>query len=235
MKSNKGKHTVLAIPDMHHPFSHPDTLAFLKWMKKKYMPDVVVCLGDEVDMCALSDYDSDPDGYSAGHELQQAILHLKDYYELFPNVKVCTSNHTARPFKRAYKSGIPRAFIRDYAEFLQAPPGWRWSDQHEVDGILYEHGEGQSGNQGAIKAAIANMNSTVIGHLHSDAGIQYLANDKHLIYGFNVGCLLDRHAYAAAYGKHMKKKPILGAGVITKGVPMFVPMILDGRGRWIHR
>lgn len=233
--NNKGKYTVLAIPDMHLPFQHPDTLEFLKWVKNKYSPQVVVCLGDEVDFHALSDYDSDPDGYSPGHELNKAIDHLQDYYKLFPTVKVCTSNHTARPFKRAYKSGIPRAFIRNYVEFLKAPAGWRWADQHEVDGIFYEHGEGQSGNQGAIKAAVANMNSTVIGHLHSDAGIQYLANDKHLIYGFNVGCLLDRHAYAAAYGKHMKKKPILGCGIINKGIPVFIPMLLNKSGRWVGR
>lgn len=229
----QGKEVVLAIPDLHLPFEHKDALAFLKWVVKKYKPTKVVCLGDEIDFHALSDYDSDPDGYSPGHELEKAIEQLKDYYDLFPAVKVCTSNHTARPFKRAYKSGIPRAFIRDYAEFLKAPRGWSWSDRHEIDGIVYEHGEGQSGNQGAIRAAVANMQSTVIGHLHSDAGIQYLANDKHLIYGFNVGCLLDRHSYAAAYGKHMKKKPILGAGIINKGVPTFIPMILNSRGRWV--
>lgn len=232
---NKGKHIVLAIPDLHLPFEHPDALEFLKWVRRKYLPDTVVCLGDEIDFHALSDYDADPDGYSPGHELEKAIETLQDYYKLFPNVKICTSNHTARPFKRAFKSGIPRAFIRDYAEFLKAPAGWCWADKHEVDGIIYEHGEGQSGNQGAIKAAVGNMQSTVIGHLHSDAGIQYLANDKHLIYGFNVGCLLDRHAYVAAYGKHMKKKPILGCGIINKGIPTFIPLILGRNGRWIKQ
>ncbi len=233
--NNKGKIRVLAIPDFHAPFEHPDAVEFLKWAKKKYAPDVVVDLGDEIDFHALSDYDTDPDGYSPGHELDKAIEHLQELYNLFPNVKVCTSNHTARPFKRAYKSGIPKAFIRDYREFLKAPIGWEWADKHEVDGIIYEHGEGMSGNQGAIKAAVGNMQSTVIGHLHSDAGIQYLANDKHLIYGFNVGCLLDRHAYSAAYGKHMKKKPILGVGIIDKGIPTFIPMILSSNGRWVKR
>lgn len=231
----KEKVRVLSWPDTHIPFEHKDAFEFLKFVKKTYSPDVVVNLGDEIDFHALSNYDTDPDGMSAGDELKKAIEHLQPYYHLFPNVKVCTSNHTARPFRKAFKFGIPRAFIRDYAEFLEAPTGWRWADKHEVDGVIYEHGEGQSGSMGALKAAVANMCSTVIGHLHSDAGIQYLANDKHLIFGFNSGCLLDRHSYAAAYGKHMKKKPILGVGLIDSGVPTFIPMILDSNGRWIHR
>src|SRR4051812_30923702 len=103
---------VLAWADTHLPFEHKDTLEFLKHIKKKYSPDVIVNLGDEIDMCAISDYDTDPGGMSAGDELKKAIEHIEPYYDLFPNVKVCTSNHTSRPFRRADKYGIPRAFIR---------------------------------------------------------------------------------------------------------------------------
>lgn len=231
--NNKGKHRVLVIPDMQIPFEHQDTIAFLKWAKKKYKPTLVVNVGDEVDMHALSNFEADPDGMSAGDELKASIKKLQEHYDLFPNVMVCTSNHTARPFRRAYKFGIPKAFLRSYADFLGAPSGWKWADHWEIDGVRYEHGEGQSGPLGARKAAERNMVPTVIGHLHSEAGIQYSANEKHLIYGFNVGCLIDRHAYAFAYGKHMNKKPILGVGIVDKGVPMFVPMLLGSNGRWV--
>lgn len=233
--NNNGKHRVLVIPDMQIPFEHPDTIPFLKWMKKKYSPDVVVNVGDEVDMHALSDYDHDPDGFSAGHELKKAIERLEEHYEIFPNVLVCTSNHTARPFRRAKKYGIPSAFLRDYRDFLQAPKGWVWKDQHEIDGVRYEHGEGRSGPLGALRAALANMVPTCIGHLHSHAGILYSANDKHLIYGFNVGSLIDRHAYAFAYGKNLKSKPIIGCGIVDKGIPTFVPLLMNSKGRWIGR
>lgn len=233
--NNKGRYTVLAIPDLQLPFEHRDAIEFLKWAKKKYSPDLIVNIGDEVDMHALSNYDSDPDGYSAGHELEKSIEKLQEYYELFPKTMVCTSNHTARPFRKAFASGIPKAFIRDYREFLQAPKGWEWRDSWTVDGVRYEHGEGQSGAMGALKAAQSNGCSTVIGHLHSHAGIQYWANDEKILYGFNIGCLIDRHAYAFAYGKILKNKPILGVGIITKGVPTFVPLLLDKHGRWVGR
>lgn len=233
--SNKGKHQVLVIPDLQEPFSHPDTIQFLKWAKKKYSPDIVVNVGDEVDMHALSEYDHDPDGYSAGHELEKAIEKLEPLYDLFPSVQVCTSNHTARPFRRAHKYGIPRAYLRDYKEFLRAPSGWEWADHWEVDGVRYEHGEGQSGPLGALKAALGNMQPTVIGHIHSHAGILYSANEKHLIYGFNVGSLLDRKAYAFAYGKNLKSKPIIGCGIVSKGVPTYIPMIMGSDGRWVGK
>lgn len=232
---NNGKKNVLVIPDLQCPFEHRDAIPFLKWVVKKYKPDTYVCVGDEVDFHAISDYDHDPDGYSAGHELIKAIERLEEYYALFPNVMVCTSNHTARPFRRAFKYGLPKAFIRDYAEFLKAPKGWQWRDYWVVDGVRYEHGEGQSGPMGALRAAQANMCPTVIGHLHSDAGILYSANDEKLFYGFNVGCLIDKKAYAFAYGKSMKRKPIIGCGLVLKGIPMFIPLLMDKHGRWVGR
>lgn len=226
---------VLVIPDLQYPFAHRDHLDFLKALVKKYRPDQVVNIGDEVDFHAISEWDHDPDGLSAGDELKAGVRELKTLYALFPNVRVCTSNHTARPFRRAKKYGIPAAFIRDYREFLEAPPGWRWADSWEIDGVRYQHGEGFSGQAGALKAALTNMQSTVIGHIHSHAGIQYSANSKYLIFGFNVGCLIDRHAYAFAYGKMHPNKPILGAGLVINGIPLFVPMLLDKKSRWVGK
>jgi hypothetical protein len=226
---------VLAIPDLQAPFVHRDFLEFIQTVAQTERPDVVVNLGDEVDYHCLSDYDHDPDGLSPGDELKSAIVELKKWYKAFPNVHVCVSNHGQRPYRRAFKAGIPRRMLRDYAEFLEAPSGWAWADSWEFDGVIYEHGEGQSGRAGALKAAEGNMQSTVIGHLHSWAGIQYSANAKHLIFGFNVGCGIDKDAYAFAYGKVFKAKPILGCGIIEDGIPRFIPMLLARGGRWVGR
>jgi len=223
---------VLAISDLQIPFEHPQALDFCKAVAKKYKVNVVVNIGDELDMHALSDYDHDPNGFSAGHELQESIKRLKKWYKAFPKTLVCTSNHTARPLRRAKKYGIPREYLKDYREFLQAPKGWKWADKFEIDGVVYEHGEGFSGRGGALKAAECNMQSTVIGHLHSHAGIQYSANKRHLIFGFNVGCLVNNNAYAFDYGKVLSTKPILGVGVIINGVPIYVPMVLGRNGKW---
>ncbi len=226
---------VLAIPDMHLPFEHRDCFQFLAAVKRKYRPTKIVHLGDEVDYHALSTFDTDPDGDGPGPEHKKAMIGMRRLYELFPKCQVVHSNHTARPFRKAYSAGIPALFMRSYAEFFDAPSGWSWHAEVEIDGVLYCHGEGCSGPLGAKTRAERRMQPTVIGHLHTDAGILFNANSKHLIYGFNVGCLIDYKAYAFAYAKHIDKKPIIGAGIIDHGLPLFIPMQMRSDGRWTGR
>lgn len=228
----KAKLKVLAFPDLHCPFQHRDAFDFLDAVNRKQKPDVIIGLGDEADQHALSQHTHDPDGMSAGDELTATVKSIQPLYQLFPNVKVCTSNHGARPFRRAMEFGIPRAYLRDYKDFMQAPKGWEWKDRWIIDGVSFQHGEGVSGAEGALKLATANMMPTVIGHLHGDAGIRFWANSAALLWGLNSGWLGDQHAYAMAYGKHGLKKGILGCSIINRGMPFFLPMILDKRGRW---
>jgi hypothetical protein len=231
-----GKLNVLVISDLQIPFHHKDAFEFLQWIVKEYGPfDEVVCIGDEIDNHALSSYEHNPDGYSAGHELEYALSFLHELYIIFPTVKVVTSNHTARPFRQAYKHGIPRAFLKDYKEFLQAPEGWEWRDHWIVDGVYYFHGEGVGGVSPALNAVRKYMRPIVFGHTHAGAGIHYLASSTELMFGFDVGCLIDNDTYAFEYGKHFANKPIIGTGIILKGVPQFIPMLLDEEGRWLGR
>lgn len=229
------KNTTLCIGDLHFPMAHPDVFDFLKAAKEKFKPTKVVSLGDEIDAHALSDYVHDPDGHSAGKEHELALVDLHKLYKIFPKVSVCTSNHTERPFKRAYKAGIPSKFLRSYAEILEAPKGWSWADHWIIDGIRYEHGESYGGRNGAIISAEKNMRSTVIGHIHSFAGIQYFRSPEKQIFGFNVGCLIDEKQYSFAYARTMKARPCIGVGVIDTGVPQWYPMEMDRRGRWTGR
>ncbi len=230
--------TVLVIPDVQIPFDHVDTLPFLKMVRKQFSPDRVLQIGDLVDHHALSDYDHDPDGMSAGDELRSAIRRLRQYYRLFPDVDVVGGNHEARLYHKALKAGIPRSYIKDLADTLEFPEGWANHESVVIDGVVYEHGDafGSGGGNGAFKKAIdANMASTVYGHFHSSAGIRYFANKKHLCFAFNVGCLMNTHSYAAAYGKRFPSKPILGCGLVIHGVPMYIPMVLDSDSRWVRQ
>ncbi len=224
--------TVLAIPDIHNPFGHRDHMDFLREVKRKYRPDQVICLGDEIDAYGLSNYEHDPDAPSAGAEHDQMLEAIQPLYEAFPNVRSCHSNHTARPFRRALTCGIPAAYLKSYKQFMQAPAGWSWHDFVEVDDVRYIHGEGYSGPLGALKAAECYMQSVVIGHVHTGAGILFRANSKFLYWGMNAGCLIDRSSLAFAYGKHQSAKPILGCGLVRDAIPTFLPMTLTRNGRW---
>lgn len=222
--------TVLVIPDMHHPFAHPDALAFLKAVKAKYNPSTFVCLGDEIDAHALSRYPKDPNGLSAGSELTAAIDALIPFYIEFPNMLVCESNHTVRGHKLAFQAGLPQAFLKHISTILNAPDGWVWAAKHIVDDVVYIHGDaGRSGQYAHIHYMKAFKQSVVIGHIHSYAGV----NMEGELFGMNAGCLIDDTKYCFAYAKNMPIRVNLGCGIVFGGMAaQFIPMITDANNRW---
>lgn len=221
---------VLVIPDLHCPFEHPDAIDFLRAVKRRFLPSMFVCLGDEIDAHAFSRYPMDPDGLSAGQELQAAVDHLLPFYLEFPEMLVCESNHTVRPWKKAFDAGLPKAFMPTVAKILRAPDEWVWSDRHEIDGVLYIHGDnGKSGQYAHINYAKQRKGSVVIGHMHSYAGVNYEGD----YFAMNTGCLIDPVAYCFKYAKNMLNGVNLGCGLVFNGKSAhFIPMHLDESGRW---
>ncbi len=69
-----------------------------------------------------------------------------------------------------------------------------------------KHGNNSTGPNGALNTAIFKRTSFVQGHCHSEAGCKYSANHDSLIFGMNVGCLVDNTSLAMRYGKYLKKK-----------------------------
>ena len=113
--------SILVISDYHAPYNHPDGYRFLKALKKKYKPDTVICIGDEVDFHDLSYHESDPDLDASGAELEKAIEALRPIYKLFPRVTVIESNHGSMVLRKAKTGKIPRKAIKSYNEILVPP------------------------------------------------------------------------------------------------------------------
>lgn len=221
------KSNVLVIADTHFPFEKEGYLEHCLAMYNKYNCNQVVHIGDEVDLCGVSQWEKDPDGFSPGTEALLAQEKMKIWYKAFPNVKVCIGNHTARPFRMAKSNGIPKKFIKSYEEAWEAPRGWQWADSWEIDGVHYTHGTGFSGANAAVTIATRHRQNTVIGHIHSQAGIQYSASKIDLVWGMQVGGALDDTSYAAYYAKDQLKKSIIGCGIVLQGkLPIFEPMCL---------
>lgn len=221
------KRNVLVIADSHLPFCREGYLEHCRSIQEQYECGTVVHIGDEVDLCAISQWERDPDGFSAGSEAEMAQEQLYDWYEVFPEVKVCIGNHTARPFRMARTAGIPNKFIKAYEEAWNAPEGWKWADNWEIESVLYTHGTGLTGDKAAINLASQSRQNCVIGHIHTCAGIQYNASKKDLVWGMMVGGATDDKAYAFAYAKDQIKKSIVGCGVVLGGkLPIYIPMSL---------
>lgn len=232
MKLKTNDFNVLVIPDLQIPFHHRDAFDFLAYVYHRYECNRVVSIGDEVDQYNLSRYDKDPDAVSAGDEYELAMLFLEDLYEIFPRVDAVHSNHLDRVAKKAMGAGIPKAYLKDLKEWMNAPVGWNWHRFVTIGGVRYEHGDASNGARAHRILAEANRCSTVIGHHHSHAGVEYISNGNETIFAMNVGSLIDAEAVAFQYNKTSKYKPILSCGVVQGGIPHLVPMITNGKGRW---
>jgi hypothetical protein len=224
---------VLVIPDMHHPFAHPDALDFLRAVKRRFHPTHFVCLGDEIDAHAFSRYPKDPDGMNAGQEFKAAVLALQPYYIEFPDMLVCESNHTVRPWKKAFEAGLPASFLPTVAKAMNAPDGWVWRKKHELDGVLYVHGDnGRSGQYAAVNYMKQAKQPVVIGHIHAYASVFY--EGKH--FAMNTGCLINRDTYPFHYASGQLLDVNIGCGIVVDGKEAyFIPMKMDSNDRWIGR
>lgn len=224
---------ILCISDMHVPYHHPDTYQFLKSIKNKYSPTRIVNLGDEVDYHAMSFHDSDPDLFSAGHELQKAIEYLEQFYELFPKMDLVESNHGSMVYRKGKHHGVPRSIMKSYRDILQAPKGWQWHADLELklpnkNKVYFCHGIGSN----VLKVSQEMSMCVVQGHYHNSFSIQYWGNPFHLNWGMQVGCSIDDKSLAFAYNKLIVKRPIIGHGIIIDGQPKLLPMVLNKKGRW---
>lgn len=225
---------VLAISDLQVPFHHKDALAFCKAVAKKEKPDLFIQMGDLIDVHSTSDYDPDPDGMSPGDELLASRKALEPWCKAFPKMIILLGNHDLRYHKAAFKARIPKDILKNMGDILKTTALWNYQESVVIDEILYIHGDQSNGvsANASLELAKSSMQSVCHGHYHVNAGIQYYANSRHLIFAFNTGCLIDKKSYAFNYGKKLIKKPILGVGLIEDGIPRFIPMKLSPNGRW---
>lgn len=217
---------VLVIGDTHLPFEHKHYLDFCHQTARTYKCNQVVHIGDVVDNHSISYHDHDPDGMSPKDELHEARRRLKKWFKAFPQVLVCKGNHDVLANRKAITHGIPEEHLRKFEDVWEFPSGWRYEWHYVLGSVKYQHGTGYSGKYAHLKVASINRQSTVIGHLHSVAGVDFHANELDIIWGMSTGCGIDRKNYAFWYGKDFKDKPVLSCGVVINNgrLPILVPM-----------
>lgn len=228
-------HRVLCIGDTHFPYAHPDAVAWLIALNRKYKFDRVYSVGDEVDYHALSFHDKDPDLMSAGPELEAAIKMMQPLYKEFPIVTLAESNHGSMLYRKGKHHGIPRRLLAPYGKAIEAPDGWTWEEK-----IRFQTPNGQmhliAHSLGANVLAVAKSRgmNVIEGHHHESFGVQFFHNEEknQPMYGAFTGCLIDDLSYAYAYNKTNKFRPIMGSLGILDSVPIPFPMFLDRHGRW---
>lgn len=217
------KDNVLVIGDLHEPFCLDEYLKFCKEIQLQEKCGTVVFIGDIIDNHYSSYHETDPDGYSAGEELDRAIDRIARWYEAFPEAYVIIGNHDRLVYRKAHSSGVSKRWIREYHEVLETP-GWEFLEQITINGVCYNHGEGQT----ARSRMKAEMQSQVQGHYHNQFYLEYNVSPIARVFAMQVGCGVDRHSFAMAYGKHYRK-PVIGCATVTGStpIPRLHPMIME--------
>lgn len=207
----------LVIGDTHLPFVHRHYLAFCKQTQKKYKCKETVHIGDLVDNHAISYFDTDPDGQSIKDEMEKADRELHKWFKAFPSLFLCRGNHDRLVDRKGKTHGLPTRAFKAFRDIWNLPDAWQDNFEFEKDGVLYKHGLGYGGKTPHLAAAQAERVSTVIGHVHTVAGVEWTASEKDCLFGMAVGCGIDRHTYAFSYGRDFKVKPIISCGVVFDG------------------
>lgn len=227
---------VFVIGDLHIPYHHRSSFAFLRAVKEKYKPDLVINIGDELDQHAISMHDSNPDLPSAGDELKTSKTYIKELEKIFPKMILIHSNHSSLVYRRALKYGLPREYLRSYNEFLGVGKDWQWVDDLTItlsddSRCFFTHGMSAD----VLKLAMQMGKHCVQGHYHSKFSIGYFSNPDELIWGMQVGCLTSQSSMAFDYAKNFKNRFIMGSGMIIDGQPKLIPMVFGKDGEWIKK
>lgn len=207
----KKQQRILVIGDLHEPFCLDGYLQHCKHVYLKHNCNKVIFIGDVIDNHYSSYHEQDPDGMGGGDELDLAIKKLNTWYKAFPHADVCIGNHDRLIKRKAFSSGVPKRWIKSFAEVLEVP-NWNFDTRFIYDDVQYIHGE--SGR--ATKKAKDDMMSTVQGHRHTEMFTEFAVGANYKVFGCAVGCGIDSKSYAMAYGKHFKK-PAIGCAVVFGG------------------
>lgn len=213
---------VLVIGDLHEPFCLKEYLKFCREIQERDDCGTVVFIGDVIDNHYSSYHESEMQTFGPNEEFDVARQKLQRWYKVFPEAYVTIGNHDRMVHRKAKSAGIADQWVIDYSTAL-GTPGWKFVHEVMIQGVCYNHGEG-----GTARSRMKNdLCPQVQGHLHSQFYVDFSVGKEHKIFGMQVGCGIDRTAFAFAYGKN-GPKPVIGCGTVTnKGkLPCLYPMEL---------
>lgn len=210
---------VLVIGDLHCPADLTAYRQHCTKLQKKWKTNRTVFIGDVVDAHKWGRWDPDHEADNSQEEYKKTLKRVEWWYKKWPDADVTIGNHDARSVRQARTVGIPDGLIKGYSDAWNTP-GWRWVTSVEIDGVRYFHGEGFGGKYPHANAAAASCQSTVMGHVHSVAGIHWTPR----WFGMCVGCGCDMTHPYMRYAERHPTKPVLSAGVVIDGVPHLEPM-----------
>ena len=225
---------------IHLPFEHPDALDWLASLKKKYLFERVVMMGDLYDWGGLNKFMKNPNMPSPIAEYERTKEVRARLFDMFPVVDMIYGNHDIRPYARAGEAFLPDLLVRPIDEVMGLPEGWKRhgsmleAKHKKLGDILIMHGDKLH------KDAVVNAKSCgrhfVMADRHTmckAAWVETILGEKR--FGINTGCLIDADREAFAYSRGRMMRPIVAVGAIIDNSPVNLVMPMDKEYRWVDR
>lgn len=209
---------VLVMPDLHVPYTDMFKVKKIFNFNRTFKADVVLSIGDFFDLYHLSKYVKSLKAESPSAELRRAEGQVRVISRWFPKITMLIGNHEKRLWKRAADAGIHPSHITDILKTVKAPEGWvrpNRTDIIEIDGVMYTHGWL---SQRKKHAEFFNK-SCVIGHLHSQLGIDYIRRRNRTIFAMCVAMCADTNSIAMDYNEIRYNTSTPGFGYVVDGKP----------------
>ena len=209
----------LIIPDAHsHPSFHNNRFTWLGRMVADVKPDVVVCIGDWVDMPSLCSYDKGTSGYegrrykddiASGIDAQEKFFApIRETKKKMPKFYMLEGNHEHRITRAIESDAAHLEGIISLDDLRYTAFGWEFIPYNGttpgifvIDGIAYAHyftsgimGRPIGGLHPAYQLLAKQYQSCTQGHTHTtDYCIRTNAEGRD-VQGLVVGCYQDYFA-----------------------------------------
>jgi predicted phosphodiesterase len=219
---------ILVIGDVHEPFSNESVKNKIIEFNRKVQPDIIVQVGDLMDMYSYSKFPRSQNIYTPADEERLGREKANAFFQQLHNDNQKATkfnmfgNHDIRMVKRTIET-LPQLenIVEAHLERLMTFDNWKLVKDHreplDIDGILFHHGYlGKLGDH--RDSALQNF---VVGHTHR-GGISYRRIRNETLWELNAGFCGDPESKVMSYTPSKVQNYTLGFGYIDEYGPRFI-------------
>lgn len=224
-----GRLKVIALGDLHFPFTDFKKLFSIYPLIEKEQPDIVVQVGDCLDFYSQSRFARSQDIMTPKEELQEGLECYRNFWEKIKKItkKRCRliqigGNHTDRPIKLALEKApelLPFLDVDKMFKIRGIETHMNSRNELDIEGVLYIHGWYSN----SLQHAKYFNRSVVHGHLHR-GGVFFENMKDGPLWSLDCGYLADPHQVPMLYRPTKTQKWSHGFGIIDKLGPRFCPI-----------
>jgi 3',5'-cyclic AMP phosphodiesterase CpdA len=220
---------VVAIPDLHFPWHHQDCLTFIYEVIKEHKPDVIVQLGDLLDLYSVSRFSRSHNLCTPKEEICEARQGAENMWKhickISPNsVKYqIRGNHDARLSRKVLDllpeiESLVEPQIHELFKFKGVKTIIDTAEELCVDGVVYTHGHySKIGDHSKYL-----LKPVVHGHRHRGE-VWFQQMNGYMLWELDAGYCADDSQVPLRYTPTRTNHWTLGCGMIDSMGPRFIP------------